>query len=770
MEENNLPQTLNAFNKTTNLTLEEFEKQLPRKMAIHLLSNQLEDCKKFIKKFTGEKMKNTNKLEDIKKKINLFSFMNYNIYNDATKLMNEIEEKITNVSKNPKSSVFSEVLVILENTDLKTQINEIKCRFKKNKHMKKYPYYIPFLIIISPEEIELKDFFKPKTFYFKITLNEILNFNIPRFLEGKKEEINPEISDFIRELNIIFCYYNELGDEFSFINSENKLISINIEDDTNITVFVNFLLLGRTGSGKSTLINIFLEEMKSIEGGATGFSTTSKKIIVYKKKGRPIRFYDVKGIESEKSVDNYDKIMEYFNIIKNVSHDSINAIFYCIQYTKDGTIILEEEYKLFEKLIQFDVPIIFIITKTPYDPDKNSNDEDIEQNRNTERETIKNAIFNLIKDSFKKINKENDAEKFINDYINISYVNLVEVKDEYTVPIFGINKIFSYLSGLVPENNWDDLKSACDKRDKEECKKLIKENIFLRYYSEFENVKKRNKEEAQNYLKGLKAGAFFSGMIPGLDIGMEYLYKNLFKEKLKSLYGFDYDKAINELKKKINVVDDIEVKNKFNASSINDVTDDSIDEEVIDEDNIENKKKKSKKEENLFEDDKIINDGKNDETDNLIDKGNDTINDMGNNKKEEKSKKEDKIFEEDEIKNAGKNAGSIIRGVYEVGGIVVKALPSAGVETGAAVARASISVGFKIASWVLLPVTCIGFGTWSIIKVHSDCEKILNIFEKASSPLILETLYEYAKSIKDSIEYLKTIDVNKIKDKKKLIK
>ena len=209
MEENNLPQTLNAFNKTTNLTLEEFEKQLPRKMAIHLLSNQLEDCKKFIKKFTGEKMKNTNKLEDIKKKINLFSFMNYNIYNDATKLMNEIEEKITNVSKNPKSSVFSEVLVILENTDLKTQINEIKCRFKKNKHMKKYPYYIPFLIIISPEEIELKDFFKPKTFYFKITLNEILNFNIPRFLEGKKEEINPEISDFIRELNIIFCYYNE---------------------------------------------------------------------------------------------------------------------------------------------------------------------------------------------------------------------------------------------------------------------------------------------------------------------------------------------------------------------------------------------------------------------------------------------------------------------------------------------------------------------------------------------------------------------------------
>jgi hypothetical protein len=57
-------------------------------------------------------------------------------------------------------------------------------------------------------------------------------------------------------------------------------------------------------------------------------------------------------------------------------------------------------------------------------------------------------------------------------------------------------------------------------------------------------------------------------------------------------------------------------------------------------------------------------------------------------------------------------------------------------------------------------VTCVGFGTWSLIKVHLDCEKILNTFEKASSPLILETLYEYVKSVKDSIEYLKNIGEN----------
>ena len=102
-------------------------------------------------------------------------------------------------------------------------------------------------------------------------MKEILNV-----LNKEKGEKELEVSAFIRKLNILFCYYNELGDEFSFINSNNKEVPINIEDETDIIIFVNFLLLGRSGAGKSKLINLLLEEMKSIEGG-TGFSTTSKK-------------------------------------------------------------------------------------------------------------------------------------------------------------------------------------------------------------------------------------------------------------------------------------------------------------------------------------------------------------------------------------------------------------------------------------------------------------------------------------------------------------
>lgn len=113
-----------------------------------------------------------------------------------------------------------------------------------------------------------------------------------------------------RKLYVLYSYYNELGDVFSFINSENKEKLIQIEEDMDGTAFINILFLGQSGVGKSTLINLILEEKKSLEGG-TGNATTSKNFLVYKKSGVPIRLLDAKGIEKQETVDNYDKILDY---------------------------------------------------------------------------------------------------------------------------------------------------------------------------------------------------------------------------------------------------------------------------------------------------------------------------------------------------------------------------------------------------------------------------------------------------------------------------
>ena len=83
------------------------------------------------------------------------------------------------------------------------------------------------------------------------------------------------------------------------------------------------MFLGRSGVGKSSLINYILDEKKSLEGG-TGFSTTSKNIIIYQKQNIPLRLYDIKGIESEESIQNQ------INILSNDKEYPKNAIFYCL--------------------------------------------------------------------------------------------------------------------------------------------------------------------------------------------------------------------------------------------------------------------------------------------------------------------------------------------------------------------------------------------------------------------------------------------------------
>ena len=284
-------------------------------------------------------------------------------------------------------------------------------------------------------------------------------------------------------------------------------------------------MLGRSGAGKSTLINLLLDEKKSLEGG-TGFSTTSKNIKVYQKCEVPLRFYDAKGIENEQTIKNYIKIMEDYSGKKSFYIDNLNAVFYCMEYKKEGTTIEEQENRLFEELVKLEIPILFIITKYPYNPEKKSKNPITENAREEGRKKIIRAINDMIRSI---LEREGKNIQYLRDYIKFFFVNLVEDL-ELENPIFGVDKIISFFTESVSEDDWDDLEESCKKNDEEKCKIICKKNPFLKYYSDFESINTRSKQEALKYLKGLKAGAFFSGWVPGLDIGMEYYYRHLFKK------------------------------------------------------------------------------------------------------------------------------------------------------------------------------------------------------------------------------------------------
>ena len=538
-----------SLSKINCLSLEDFQKEIKRKMTIHILSNNKNDCRLLVQFLSGETMKNNSDelLEkNITKKLNLYSFMNFKIYDDTHDLMNKLKQYIISVKEKQKSenNVFSEVIIVLNNEKIKEQIDIIRHNMDDDEVMTSC--YTPFLIVISPESLDLKDLMSSKkTYHFKTTLKEIISD-----IKSQKEnqQISIEVSSFFRKINVLFSYYNELGDEFSFKTTDNKEFLVQIEDDTDISVFMNILLMGRSGVGKSTLINLLLDEKKSLEGG-TGFSTTSKSIVVYKKNSIPLRFYDVKGIESEETIKNYTKILKNYNGENDSSTDAINAILYCMEYT-NGAIIREDEFKLFENLIDFNIPILFLITKTPYDPEEHCRNKKTEKARKDEQTNIKNAIKDLFRKLFNQNKKEN-FDNFYKDFIRVYFVNLVR---DYTkdIPPFGIKQFLKYFTESVSTEDWEKLEISCFKNEEENCKKYCKKNPFLKYYSDFEKIKTRNKDEALEYLKGLKAGAFFSGMVPGVDIGMDYYYRKIFKDKLKALYGFDYDKAEESLNKNKN--------------------------------------------------------------------------------------------------------------------------------------------------------------------------------------------------------------------------
>lgn len=146
--------------------------------------------------------------------------------------------------------------------------------------------------------------------------------------------------------------YNIINDLYNKIKEENdKLIPVNI------------MLIGKTGVGKSTLINNIFREKLAETGIGKPVTEYLKKIT---KEGVPINLYDSRGLELSEQVQRKVKLdinLEIDRISKKNSkeEDKINAIWYCINAVSNR--IEDFEIEWIQELSK-NIPVIIVLTQS----------------------------------------------------------------------------------------------------------------------------------------------------------------------------------------------------------------------------------------------------------------------------------------------------------------------------------------------------------------------------------------------------------------------
>ena len=211
----------------------------------------------------------------------------------------------------------------------------------------------------------------------------------------KFDEENPNN---IEPLLLRFCsIHNELGDRFT-VGEGNDAEDYDLID--NYFPFnINIACIGRFGQGKSTGVNVILNEYKAKES-AKGSSQT-KQLTFYQVLNQPIRLLDIPGFEDtetvKKAIEKFQQCGEKINKIK----DNLHIILYFLNYGEQRAFANLELPILEEVCNHKTTKVIYVITHSNPNMDEQDKEDKIDNiNEGLQNITINSKIHNekLIKE------------------------------------------------------------------------------------------------------------------------------------------------------------------------------------------------------------------------------------------------------------------------------------------------------------------------------------------------------------------------------------
>jgi GTP-binding protein EngB required for normal cell division len=365
-------------------------------------------------------------------------------------------------------------------------------------------HYMPLVLLMAVNYAENSQLKYDSKIYTRID---------PRLIRLTKYEENNQ--EKIESYLLRFCsIHNELGDQFTIGKGDKEEESYDLIE-RYFPFNINIACIGSFGKGKSTGVNVILNEYKAKESSKG--SAQTKHLTFYQVSNQPIRILDIPGFEDvetvKRAVDKLKLCGEKINKIK----DNLHCILYFLNYLDDRTFQQLEKPILEELCNLTSSKIIYVIT--------HSNPQMNDADKGEKISKINEGIQKVLKDTkfFEQTKKGGMLEA---NEDNTVFVNFHKDK-KANFEKFGIGDLFKKIHDFF-------IKS-------EDYKKFNKRSI--------DEQAAKLRAQAERVLIVNKIGGAFVGIIPLVDWALQrFVIKKNAAKKVGQIYGIDI-KYVNEAKK-----------------------------------------------------------------------------------------------------------------------------------------------------------------------------------------------------------------------------